>query len=447
MTPEIDKLLQDPIVAAMARGEETSWFRSGDTPAAQALQRSGLDPELTLDARQRLHRFAPWFVKQFPETGSSHGILESPVHGIPQLQQELNRRLGATLPGELWLKRDDLLPVAGSIKARGGIHEVLEVAERFALDAGVIGPDDNYERFAEPDVREVMSQYGISVGSTGNLGLSVGITAAALGLQTTVHMSSDARSWKKALLRSHGVQVVEHPGDFTQAVAAGRAEAARDPKVHFVDDENSLALFAGYAASAQRLAGQLQGLEVTVDERHPLFVYLPCGVGGSPGGVTYGLKQVFGDAVYCFFAEPSNCPAVTLGARTGLHEQISAFDLGLTGATVADGLAVARPSGLVGRALAELIDGYCTVDDEKMLALTALLDETENIRVEPSATAGLLLPWRVNAATDFRAISGLSDEQLANSTHLVWSTGGSMVPATDMRSYLEQGREFLPQIS
>ncbi len=273
-----------------------------------------------------------------------------------------------------------------------------------------------------------MRRKRIAVGSTGNLGLSIGLLAAAFGLGATVHMSVDARAWKKELLRSRGVEVIEHPGDFTAAVAAGRQSAQEQPNTHFVDDESSLSLFAGYAVAARRLAGQLAAMDITVDDDSPLIVYLPCGVGGGPGGVTYGLKQVFGDRVRCILVEPTGAPAMTLGVRSGLHSQVSVQDIGLNGKTTADGLAVGRPSHLVGEQVGDLFDGFMTVSDTRMHAMVAAVWRAQGWRVEPSAAAGVIGPWWLSRAAGF-ANSDLREAwSIRQAHHVVWSTGGSMVP-------------------
>ncbi|MBF3188454.1 D-serine dehydratase, partial [Pseudomonas aeruginosa] len=43
----------------------------------------------------------------------------------------------------------------------------------------------------------------------------------------------------------------------------------------------------------------------------------------------------------------------------------------------------------------------------------------------------------------YRERMGLTSARLANATHLVWATGGGMVPETEMRAYLERGRSLL----
>jgi D-serine dehydratase len=94
-------------------------------------------------------------------------------------------------------------------------------------------------------------------------------------------------------LRSRGVQVVEHTGDYAAAVAAGRREADADPYCYFVDDERSLSLMLGYSAAALHLRSTGRRRRAAM-RQHPLFVYLPCGVGGAPAGIAFGLRQLYG---------------------------------------------------------------------------------------------------------------------------------------------------------
>lgn len=438
MTEFNTELLSLPVVTELKSLRETIWFNPGLKSAEEGLKRVGLTIADAEDAEARLQRFAPFLARAFPETAASSGIIESDMVPVPLMQAELEKTDG--IMGTVWLKKDSHLPISGSLKARGGIYEVLAYAEKLALEAGLITLTGDYSALLSPDFRQFFGQHKIAVGSTGNLGLSIGIISARLGFHVTVHMSADARKWKKDKLRLHGVEVMEYEQDYGVAVEQGRKAAESDTACFFIDDENSRTLFLGYSVAGLRLRKQLQDKGIIVDASHPLFVYLPCGVGGGPGGVAFGLKLAFGDHVHCFFAEPTHSPCMLLGMSTGLHDAISVQDIGIDNKTDADGLAVGRASGFVGRAMEQLIDGCYTLSDQSMYDLLAMLARTEDIRLEPSALAGMCGPQRISAASSYQEKLGLTTESMAGATHLVWATGGGMVPEKEMDQYLAKGK-------
>ncbi|KQN53474.1 D-serine ammonia-lyase [Erwinia sp. Leaf53] len=444
MTLDVKSLKQNfPLLDALCALQPVSWFNPDYATLAAGYPHVGLTAAQVADAAARLHRFAPYLMKVFPETRASQGIIESAICPLTQLQPVLEAHYQQRLAGRLWLKKDSHLPVSGSIKARGGIYEVLAHAERLAIAAGLLQEGDDYAKLASDDFRAFFSQYRIAVGSTGNLGLSIGIISAQLGFEVTVHMSADARAWKKQTLRDRGVRVVEYQQDYGVAVAEGRRQAGDDPRCFFIDDENSHNLFLGYAVAGERLKRQFAEHNIVVDADHPLFVYLPCGVGGGPGGVAFGLKLAFGDHVHCVFAEPTHSPCMLLGVHTGLHDEISVQDLGIDNLTAADGLAVGRASGFVGRAMQRLLSAFYTLSDEEMYRLLGLLQRHEGLSLEPSALAGMAGPWRISAQPQELAAQGISAAQLSQATHLVWATGGGMVPAEEMAKYQAAAEKLL----
>ncbi|MFJ5771188.1 D-serine ammonia-lyase [Psychrobacillus sp. NPDC093180] len=424
---------QFPLIEKMKKAEEVIWFNPNLTITEDALNSLSVTSEMVQDASDRLDRFASYLQIAFPETVKSNGIIESPLVEIPAMATAMKELFQIDFNGELLLKCDSNLPISGSIKARGGIYEVLKTAETLAIREGLLKETDDYAVLADKEMQEFFSKYSIAVGSTGNLGLSIGIMSAKIGFHVTVHMSSDAKQWKKDMLREKGVEVIEYDSDYSIAVEEGRKQAEKDPTCFFIDDENSTDLFMGYAVAASRLKKQLEQQGKKVDQDHPLFVYLPCGVGGGPGGVAFGLKLLFGDHVHCYFAEPTHSPCMLLGMMTGLHEDIAVDEIGLDNKTDADGLAVGRPSGFVGKTLEQLLSGSYTISDEKMYTLLALFADTEQIYLEPSALAGMTGPIHL-------ASNGVA---LNNATHIAWATGGGMVPEHVKEVYYEKGKRLL----
>lgn len=439
-----DKSLYDwkkdvPVIYEMLQYKEQLWIN----PKRQEIvpkQIAGLGMAEIEDARKRLIRFAPYIKKAFPETEQVNGRISSALIQIPKMLEQLKEDDCAGIKGSLYLKCDSHLAISGSIKARGGIYEVLFHAEQLAIQNGFLKETDNYSILCSEDFQQFYSNYTIAVGSTGNLGLSIGIMAAKLGFQAVVHMSADAKEWKKQLLREKGVTVVEYSGDYGKAVAQGREDAKKDVNCYFIDDENSKTLFLGYAAAALELKEQLNQMHISADEEHPLFVYLPCGVGGGPGGVTFGLKQVFGAHVHCFFAEPTHSPCMMLGLATGYHNRLSVQDFGLDNRTEADGLAVGRASGFVGKVMEPILDGCYTINDERLFVYLKQLAELEGRKLEPSALAGMRGPYQMfgtKQGRDFLMEQNLLEcEQI---THIVWATGGGMVPQDIMQELLAKG--------
>ncbi len=129
-----------------------------------------------------------------------------------------------------------------------------------------------------------------------------------------------------------------------------------------------------------------------------------------------------------------------LGLMTGLHDQVSVQEIGIDNVTEADGLAVGRPSGFVGKTIEPFLGGNFTVNDEQLYRLLKELVDTEGIHLEPSALAGMLGPIKLfKEGADYLGKLHLTEQMMSNSTHIIWGTGGSMVPEEIMNQYYQKG--------
>ena len=250
---------QIPEITKIGNYQPLFWVNDNYEGVIAANKKSLYSMDDIEDASARLDRFAAYFAKYFPETQDNDGIIESELTAIPHMKDFLEDYYDVQIQGDLYLKRDDTLPIAGTIKARGAIYEVLKHAEDLALEQGILTSyEDDYTKFGSQSFKNFFADYKVMVGTTGNLGISVGVMAAALGFDVTIHMSDEAKEWKKNHLREKGVTVVEHKTNFTEAVQHGRNQSQADPKSYFVDDEHSVDLFLGYTVAALRLQKQLE---------------------------------------------------------------------------------------------------------------------------------------------------------------------------------------------
>lgn len=418
------------------------WLNPDFASINTAEARSDISINNVKQAEARLARFAPLLAAIFPELVESQGIIESELLALPDVvgvENDDHRH------GSFWIKADHALPVAGSIKARGGIHEILEFAEGLASQHGLMESDVGPLALLSPAAQALFNQHDISVGSTGNLGLSIGIMAAALGFRATVHMSIDAKQWKKNRLRAQGVSVVEYSSDYAAAVNAGRVLASTNPNIYFVDDEKSLSLFLGYGVAALRLQTQLAARNILIDAQHPLFVYLPCGVGGAPAGVSFGLKKLFGDDVHCFFIEPTTSACFLAQMQNPDWVGITVYDVGLDNRTQADGLAVPGASALAIREMRALLSGIVTTTDDTMFADLYWLHAQQNIKVEPSAAAAVSGPRMLlttEAGQDYLNSHALQP-YMHQANHIVWTTGGLFIPDDEFEQFLDYGKNVI----
>ncbi|MCI2062469.1 MAG: D-serine ammonia-lyase [Eubacteriaceae bacterium] len=403
--------------------QEVVWIN----PGLDGKKHYSIGRDEILDAEERLQRFAPFIMKAFPETAARGGLIESELLPLKKM---------SGLPAHSFLKDDAHLAIAGSVKARGGIYEVLKHTETLALENGLLSANDDYAVLA--DKRDFFENYKVQVGSTGNLGLSIGIMSAKIGYRVIVHMSADAKQWKKDLLRSKGVTVMEYESDYGTAVANGRKLSDEDPSSYFVDDENSLDLFLGYSVAARRLVPQFREQGITVDDSHPLFVYIPCGVGGAPGGITFGLRTLFGKNVHVFFVEPLDAPCFTIAMASGRGHDVSIDEYGLKSTdTQADGLAVGRASSVACDIMKSELSGCITLNDKTLFKYLHECYDKEQIFLEPSACAGFAGPARLSSEEMKGYINKYKlTDLMENSTHVIWATGGMLVPEKEKEGYL-----------
>lgn len=273
------------------------------------------------------------------------------VHNTPVLKSRSFTQLCET---PIFLKAENLQRT-GSFKIRGAANCVARISK----------------------VREHPK---VIAASAGNHAQGVALASQIAGIPCTVVMAKGASTAKVVATRSYHAEVVLHGRNYEEA----QAEASRRAK------EDNLVIIPAFD-DADVIAGQgTIGLEILKDLPDVESVVVPVGGGGLIGGLALAIKELRpGAKVYGVQAE--SCP----GAKELFHTGKATSG---TRSTIADGIAVERPSELTRNLMRQYVDDIVTVTEDEIAHTMLLLLERTKMVVEGAGAVGLaaLMNKRIN---------------------------------------------------
>lgn len=246
---------------------------------------------------------------------------------------------------EVWVKHENHTPV-GAFKVRGGLIYLDELLR------------------AEPDVA------GIIAASTGNHGQSIAWNAQRRGVRAVIVVPHGNNPEKNAAMRALGAELVEHGGEFQEALEHSRELAARQG-LHAVPSFHPW-LVRGVATYGLEFFRATPALDA---------VYVPIGLGSGFCGVAAARQALgLGTRLIGVVSERAPAYARSFQQRTLITQPSTT--------RVAEGVACSTPNALALEWIMEHADDIVTVSDEEALtAMRDLFQATHNVAEGAGALA------------------------------------------------------------
>jgi threonine dehydratase len=277
------------------------------------------------------------------DVAAAREVLSEVTLRTPLLQSRvLSERIG----GPVYLKCENLQRT-GSFKARGAYLRIARLSDS--------------ERGR-----------GVIAASAGNHAQGVAFAAALLGTKATVVMPEGAPLPKIEATRSYGAEIILHGSTVEHALIRAKELADSRGSV-FIHPFEHPDIVAGQGTVGLEIIEQCPGVRT---------IAVPVGGGGLASGIAVMAKN----------ASP---PIRVIGVQA---EAIAAYPASFAaghpvavapGATMADGIAVARPGELAFVVLAEHADRVVTVSEESLSRALLLCLERSKQVVEPAGAAGV----------------------------------------------------------
>ena len=277
------------------------------------------------------------------EIESASRIVYEAVSPTPQITWPLlNERLGT----EMWLKHENHTQV-GAFKIRGALVYFRRLRE-----------------FGNGVSRVVTA-------TRGNFGQAVGFAARREGVEAVVYVPYGNSSSKNRAMRSLGVTVVEHGGDFQEARQEARRRAAAEGVYYVPSFHEHLVL--GSATYSLELLSAVQGIDVA---------YVPIGLGSGICGMV-AAREALGLKTEIVGVVSERAPAYHLSFFDRRPVESPART------EIADGLACSVPELDALQIIWKHVARVITVSDEEVASsMRVLFDDTHNV-VEGAGAAAV----------------------------------------------------------
>ena len=211
---------------------------------------------------------------------------------------------------------------------------------------------------------------GIVVASAGNHAQAAALAARAAGVSCEVYMPAEASVSKAEATMGYGASVHLEGDSLDDCVVLAQARA-RESGLHFVHPFDDPAIVAGQ--------GTL-GLELVEDVGDLAMVIVPLGGGGLVSGVACAVDAL-APQVQVVAVQAAIC-APFLARREGRRVTVK------PGATLADGIAVKRPSGLTVGLIERHVDEIVGVGENEIADAMVMLLMRSKLVVEGAGAVG-----------------------------------------------------------
>jgi threonine dehydratase len=215
---------------------------------------------------------------------------------------------------------------------------------------------------------------GVVAASAGNHGQAVAWAAREAGISATVFMPQDSPMAKVDATRNYGAHVELVGVGFDESLAAAQELVASSGAtfVHAFEDER---VIAGQGTIGLELAEQLPEVRTVV---------IPVGGGGLSSGIALAMRSLKRDV------------------------RIVGVQAGLTGPTIADGIAVKEVGEHTGAILEDALDDLISVTDEEISEAILLLLERSKLVVEGAGAVSVAALLSGKAGGEGPAVAVLS---------------------------------------